>query len=147
MARYAQTEGTKGSKRWVQLLVNDHRELLDGPLGKTLGTGSIAWRSPLRDDDFAEYRDIAALGLLDVQLTQRPLETFWPSRGPQWDALGVIGAGEPVLVEAKAHVGELLTSPSGATAEDSVAQITAAPDETAKALGATPGCAPEARGD
>ena len=48
----------------------------------------------------------------------------WPARGPQWDALG--RAGETVvLVEAKAHLRELLSPPSAAGAT-SLAQIEAA---------------------
>jgi hypothetical protein len=38
------------------------------------------------------------------------LRDFWPHRGPQWDALAEFGNEGVMLVEAKAHVGELCSS-------------------------------------
>jgi hypothetical protein len=46
-------------------------------------------------------------------LDRCPLKTFWPARGPQWDALGCAGH-RVILVEAKAHLAELKSSPSQA---------------------------------
>jgi hypothetical protein len=89
-------------------LVNTYPDVLDA----AIGLGKIDWRSPLAGDDYAEYRDDEALDLIGIQLSHRSLESFWPKRGPQWDALGRAESGEAILVEAKAHIGEMF---SGAT--------------------------------
>jgi hypothetical protein len=56
--------------------------------------------------------------------------------GPQWDALGCTSDGGVLLMEAKAHVGELV-SRCEAVAPASLAKIEAAFDTTREALGAT----------
>lgn len=112
MGRFPQLEGQRGSLKWVQLLVNECPELINGSLREACmlpSNASISWLSPICTDEFAEYRDQAFLDLLGIHLEQRPLSTFWPRRGPQWDALARSGDGEVFLVEAKAHVGELLS--------------------------------------
>jgi hypothetical protein len=99
------------------------------------GATSIEWKSPLFDDDFAEYRDEAFLRQIGEQHLADELARFWPRRGPQWDALAVSDAGDVLLVEAKAHIGELHSPPSGAEGE-SRKIIEKALQETAAALGA-----------
>lgn len=74
----------------------------------------IRWVSPLADDNFREYRDGAFLDKLGVRLDCVPLGEFWPSNGPCWDALGRTDGGQVILLEAKAHVGEIDNSPSQA---------------------------------
>jgi hypothetical protein len=71
-------------------------------------------------------------------LTKRPLSDFWPSRGPQWDALGISEAGEAILVEAKAHIQEIFSPPSQASPK-SLKRIIKSLDETSSALRAQPG--------
>jgi hypothetical protein len=92
----------------------------------------------LASDQFAEYGDSAFLGRVGITLSRRPLAAFWPEGGPRWDALGRSGLGEIILVEAKAHVPELLSTPSHASA-DALARIRDSLDETARALGASGG--------
>ena len=134
MGRFPQPRATRGSLRWVQHFVNERRNVLDA----AIGIGPIQWRSPLANDGFAEYRDSSFLDLLGVELPRRSLASFWPARGPQWDALGRAESGELVLVEAKAHVGEILTPGSQASA-DTLLLIRQSLDETAKHLGALSG--------
>ena len=75
--------------------------------------GEIDWRSPLESDGFAEYWDSVFLDRLGIHLERRPLKEFWPRSGPHWD--GLARCGDSVfLVEAKAHVSELDSSPCGA---------------------------------
>jgi hypothetical protein len=62
------------------------------------------------------------------------LATFWPKRGPQWDALGRTDRGEILIVEAKAHISELFSPPSSAGPE-SRAKIEVALKRTAEFLG------------
>jgi hypothetical protein len=115
-------------------MVNDYPDILSD----AIGLGPIDWCSPLRSDNCAEYRDDAFLARLGVTELQHPLSRFWPKLGPQWDALGRAQSGPYILVEAKGNLPELLTSPSGA-GTDSAKVIEAALDETARALGASPG--------
>ena len=113
MSRFVQQSGTRGSQRWLQHFVNHDPLVLDA----AIGVGPIKWLSPLSSDDFAEYRDKAFLDRLGITLHRRPLDSFWPSRGPQWDALGRADSGECVLVEAKAHVAEVFSPKTRASEE------------------------------
>lgn len=134
MGRMPQPRAERGSQKWIQRLVNEQPEVLDS----AIGLGPVRWFSPLAVDDFAEYRDAAVVELLGIRLARRALEDFWPTGGPQWDALGRTESGRVVLAEAKAHVPELFTQPSQAS-PDSLSRIRAALHETAAALRATPG--------
>jgi hypothetical protein len=85
------------------------------------------------EDDHAEYRDetfIEKLGIKDR--LKNPLRDFWPLKGPQWDALGKAG-NTVFLVEAKANIPEMVSSPSGAGIE-SLGQIKSSLDELKKYL-------------
>jgi hypothetical protein len=77
----------------------------------------IEWVSPRKDDDYAEYRDSAFLKQLGITLNKTRLREFWPRLGPQWDALGRTSSGKVFLVEAKAHVEEVLSPPTQAAGE------------------------------
>lgn len=134
MGRFPQAPGQRGSQRWIQQLVNEHPQVFD----RAIGLGAISWRSPLKDDEYAEYRDDAFLQRLGVTLPRRPLADFWPAQGPQWDALGRAESGHAVLVEAKAHLDEIC-SPASQAGTSSLTKIRAALSETAAALGAAPG--------
>jgi hypothetical protein len=102
-----------------------------------VGATSLTWVSPVRSEGHAEYRDADFLEKVGVSHLKTDLAAFWPDRGPQWDALACSDAGDIILVEAKAHVGELCSSPTGAGAT-SLAIIEAALKETADHLGAKP---------
>lgn len=132
MGRYPQLSGpkVKGSLRWIQLMVNTHPRVLNA----AISLGPIDWRSPLATDEFAEYRDTAFLDKLDVKLPKVPLDSFWPARGPQWDALGRAKSGAVVLLEAKAHIAEIMSPGSKAGQRSSQELIRKALDSTARAL-------------
>lgn len=118
MSRVPQQPASKGSQKWLQVLVNDRPDLINARLSQVLGLESderINWLSPLRGDHFAEYRDEAFLKRLGVTLDRYPLAKFWPKRGPQWDGLAKTDRGSVILVEAKAHLNEMVSSPSGAS--------------------------------
>ncbi|MCW5718337.1 MAG: hypothetical protein KIS68_10955 [Bauldia sp.] len=103
--RIPQPLGTRGSLRWVQIAINRHPDLLEAALP------GIRWLSPLAADDYAEYRDGSFLRLVGLDSLTPKLKGFWPTRGPQWDALGLMGTA-PVLVEAKAHLREFISPPT-----------------------------------
>jgi len=134
-----QPVGERGSLKWTQRLVNGNPGLIDPALRRAVGgKGPVEWRSPLAADDFREYRDQGMLDLLDVSLPVESLGAFWPRLGPQWDALARIG-DKVVLVEAKAHVGELFSDASQASNPQSRRMIKEALDRTMSAYGAKPG--------
>jgi len=136
MARFPQHEGKKGSQKWLQKLVNDKPAILNSRIWSALNLSEeehIEWCSPLKSDDYAEYRDQAFLKLLDVKLEKASLAQFWPDGGPQWDALGKSSSGKLFLVEAKSHIPELISS---LQAEDqgSIEKITTSLGETKRYL-------------
>lgn len=109
---------------------------LEGPILRHLPkAGRIEWRSPLRDDQYAEYRDAAFLRQLGLEYLANDLALFWPRGGPQWDALALTDRGQVLLVEAKAHIREFCSPPSQAGSA-SLSRITAALKDTGIALGA-----------
>jgi hypothetical protein len=107
--RVPQKPGTKGSLKWIQQTLHDPSSELNARISATLGLppGAIDWRSPRSDDEHAEYRDARFLETLGLGGLKDDLAAFWPARGPQWDALGVAPGGKVILVEAKAHAGEM----------------------------------------
>ena len=110
--RAVQGPGTKGSKKWLQKLINEKPELLNQQILENLSrnkTQTITWYSPKQEDDYAEYSDQDSLNKLKVTLDKRPLETFWPNRGPQWDGLCDSDSGDLFFVEAKSHISELFS--------------------------------------
>jgi hypothetical protein len=113
--RFPQPLGRKGSLKWMQAMVNDHPLQLSAVVGASINAppDAIQWVSPMVGDDYAEYRDQGFLDRLGVSLGRYPIKDFWPARGPQWDALGRVG-DRVILVEAKAHLAELKSSPSQA---------------------------------
>lgn len=132
MARYRQSTGKKGSKKWIQKLVSEKPEFLRSCILEKLKlpeSERIRWLSPLKNDEYAEYSDQESLDLLGVSLEKRPLADFWPENGPQWDALGKSDSGKLFLVEAKSHIGELSSS-IGAKDENSVRRIRRSLEET-----------------
>ncbi len=124
----------RGSRKWLQVLANCRPELLNGAIVRCLGDppGDIDWRSPLASDHYAEYRDQSFLDRLAssqyYRCPSRPqhdLSEFWPRFGPQWDGLAVTDKGQILLVEAKAHVPEMVTAPTQARGEAALQKIQA----------------------
>jgi hypothetical protein len=137
MSRFPQKTATRGSQKWLQILINRAPHLLDRALAHELSLSStekIVWLSPLANDANAEYRDEAFLTRIGVELKRTALSAFWPTRGPQWDALGRTSRGESLLVEAKAHIPELL-SPACQAAGKSLSTIRTSMDRVKRAIG------------
>jgi hypothetical protein len=108
----AKTFAKKGSQRWLQVAVERAPQLLNVPLHAALGlkeSDSIEWLSPVRAEGFGEYRDEATFIKCGIGLDLRPLNDFWPQGGPVWDGLARTSSGEVLLVEAKAHIPEIVS--------------------------------------
>ncbi len=130
MGRYVQKANGKGSLKNIQVLINKHPKLLTQRIQEAVGQSfEIEWLSPKQDDGFAEYRDVAFLKMLGCYPLRVPLERFWPARGPQWDGLGR-SEKSVFLVEAKANIPELLSSPMKAKDDRSVRLIRKSLEET-----------------
>ncbi len=116
MSRFPQKPNGKGSLKNIQVLINDFPQLLEAKIREklTFSLEKIVWLSPKKEDDYAEYRDEQFLLKLCLDPKEIKLHTFWPPRGPQWDGLGKTSLGEVFLLEAKANIPELVTSPTGA---------------------------------
>lgn len=125
---------------WIRKLVRECPELLDdairGASGGHVAT-PIEWRSPVDWDSYAEYRDHAFLDVLGLKLAARSLDSFWPKSGPQWAGLGRTSAGDVILVDAKAHISETVSSWRGSP--EAPARIREALAETQGYLRARPG--------
>jgi hypothetical protein len=104
-----------GSQRQIQTYVNLRPlELAEKILAQLslppFPTSSIRWASPLASDGYKEYRDKDFLRALNLDKYSSDLREFWPTRGPSWDALGVVDlplSQGVLLVEAKSHSTEL----------------------------------------
>jgi hypothetical protein len=91
VGRFPQPEAKKGSQKWIQKLVNEKPQLINSKIRQNLNlpeNEKIEWLSPLKSDEYAEYRDEAFLQKLDIEPKTILLTEFWPKGGPQWDALG-----------------------------------------------------------
>ncbi len=122
MPRIEQAKASRGSQKWLQMLVNEKTEVINAQIEQALElskSDTIFWKSPLAEDDYSEYSDNRFLSELNINLTRVPLEKFWPKRGPVWDGLAEVDKTK-ILVEAKAHIGELLSGPTGAGAKSRV---------------------------
>lgn len=136
MPRIKQGKASRGSQKWLQILVNEKPRIINARIRQVLDLSKsehIIWKSPLTDDDYAECRDDRFLDEFNINLTRVPLEKFWPKRGPVWDGLAEAGKSK-ILVEAKAHIGELLSGPTGAGAKSRV-KIKKSLQETKSYLG------------
>jgi hypothetical protein len=136
MSRVTQIKGTKGSLKWMQDVINECPVLFNNTIHQAAGFEkweAIEWLSPRDDDEYSEYCDQSFLDLLEIELPYVGLNDFWPSNGPRWDALGRAENNVYFLVEAKAHVTELISS-SQAKSPESKALIKRSLDETCSYL-------------
>jgi hypothetical protein len=120
MTRVIQNGFGPGSLKQIQRLINQNKNLIDKLIKSKFNefaSEEINWKSPLKCDDYAEYRDNCFLNVLDLNIHGNKLNEFWPKKGPQWDALASTISGKIILVEAKANIRELVTPPTGAANE------------------------------
>jgi hypothetical protein len=118
---------------YVNLAPSKLSAAIVGELSELKGR-ELRWVAPLEETGFAEPRDRAFLKAIGCEHLKTSLASFWPVRGPVWDALAVTGDGAVVLVEAKSHPKEIY---GGGTKASPVSrkQITKALAETQRWLG------------
>lgn len=112
--------GLKGSKFWMQAIVNTQ---LKNELNHTIGD-DIEWLTPLsHQENYSEY-DLKHPYIAKITGISKQNYSFWPSRQPQWDAIGINHEKKIIyLVEAKAHLDELFSKMS-ASSQESIDLIT-----------------------
>lgn len=120
MSKVKQDEGKKGSLKAIQNLVNKYTDLIDSEIKKSFNIANeyhIKWLSPLKDKSYCEYKDQDFLNILG--LNNINIEDIWVKRGgAQWDALAKVEeTNEIFLIEAKANIPEIVSSPTGAKGE------------------------------
>jgi len=118
MTRIIQRSDGHGSLKDIQVLINKNQDLIDNLLKSRftdLKNEKIIWTSPIEEDDFAEYRDNDFLIKIGLNPNEIQLDQFWPSRGPQWDALAKTKNGKAILFEAKANIPEIVSPATGAS--------------------------------
>jgi hypothetical protein len=105
----------KGSQKWLQLLVKEHKPIIFTEIAQEIphlnlnNLDQIEWLSPLEKDGYVEYSDSAFIEKLQVELNHKPMVDFWPRGGPVWDGLATIDNKDILLIEAKSHIGELVS--------------------------------------
>jgi hypothetical protein len=124
MARRNSGRANKGSRYYLQNLVNDGSERLNrlilskSPSLSTYRSAEPHWVSPLACQNYCEYRDGDFLRSVGLSYLRPSLSKFWPRLGPSWDALATVaGNGDShgvILLEAKSHFKELGASACGA---------------------------------
>ncbi len=145
MAERVDADGAayKGSQLQTQLYVNKRTDQLNEAIKREfpeLAERAITWRSPLADDGYREYYDMDFLRRVGLEQHAQQLGSFWPWRGPHWDALAVFEADTRpgvVLVEGKSYPDELYGGGCQASA-DSRPKIEAALATTQRSLGLDP---------
>jgi hypothetical protein len=137
MAQFPQPEATKGSQKWIQVLVNQKTDVIDKEIKTSLslpGNESIQWLSPLENENFKEYKDEEFLLKLEINPEAVKLHDFWPKSGPRWDALAKSSSGKLFLVEAKSHITELISDFKGSN-QTSISKIQSSLDATKRRFG------------
>lgn len=109
MSNTSKGKGTKGSKFWMQEVVNtEMQKELNGSIGEEL-----IWLSPLKgvNSDYLEYELRQKSICYEIGITEeqrKRIFSFWPNRQPQWDGIALSKDKKTLyLVEAKAHLSEM----------------------------------------
>jgi len=109
----------KGSKLQIRRLVNNSPQPIEEQLRKVIpgwGTAEFDWRSPLVSEQYRECCDEEFLAVLGLEgYSEALVGSFWPRRGPNWDALARVALPHPavLLIEAKSHRSEMASCYGG----------------------------------
>lgn len=97
----------KGSKFQMQrLTLPENQNIFNKFMGEKLN-----WISPLLEDKFREYQLNSSIILEELEITKAMkkeyMDSFWPSRQPQWDGIAWGKDNTLFLFEAKSHFSEI----------------------------------------
>ncbi len=131
-----------GSEWHLLSYLGRRRTDLSNQVGRVTGATAVEWLDfpQTADGSSAEWK---GLDFVEDPTVQKAWKAFWPQHAgiQNWDAvarLDVDGTTEWLLVEAKAHIGEIKSN-CGAKPEGGRGTITAALDETKRSLGVDAG--------
>jgi hypothetical protein len=130
-----------GSQRLIQFYVNEQTALLNRAIEEAFGHHvPLRWVSPLKTNQYREYKDLEFLKALGMVKHGHQLKGFWPRGGPRWDALACVDLGTAgvLLVEAKSHLPEMYAGECKATSLNSLQMIDASLEKTKTWVGADP---------
>lgn len=119
MGKHISMSDAKGSQGDIQRLVEHNPGLLTARVQTAFKLPQelqINWLSPV-PPNYVEYSDEDFLDVLGLSRDAIRLHDFWPKGGPHWDGLGRGTDGSIFLIEAKAHIGEIVSSPCDAEGE------------------------------
>jgi hypothetical protein len=137
-----------GSQLQVQIYVSRKADILSKAVIRSLAAvgknaPSVRWTAPLEAELFKEPVDQAFLLALGLEDAMEAFRQFWPSGGPNWDALAVLGDGARrdgvLLVEAKSYPEEMYGPGCRATNPTSLGIIQRSLAAAQKWFGAAPG--------
>ena len=86
----------------IQLLIEEHKDLLDKVLGIKLN-----WICPIKEDNFKELQLNGEKMCGELGLSSEDFKDFWPTRQPQWDGIAKDENNNLYLIEAKSHLDEI----------------------------------------
>jgi hypothetical protein len=132
-----------GSECHLLRFLGRHRERFNELVSGEIGADAVRWLD-FHFDRSKRWKDGERKGLdfLRGHPALKAWASFWPSQGnpPNWDAVGEAtfqGRNEWLLVEAKAHIGELFSN-CQAREGSGLSTITKALERTKNALGVSP---------
>ena len=112
MSNTSNSEAEKGSKFWMQKIVNENS--FKARLEEFLGEKFLNFFCPLQAEDYKEYQlkdpkmISEVLGLSREGFRER--FSFWPTNQPHWDSIALSADGKILyLFEAKAHPKEIFS--------------------------------------
>jgi hypothetical protein len=132
--------------RWMGRHRNAFDKVILNSIGKTSTANYINWLDFGFSTEVKKWYDSELKGLdfIENPVVKSKWEFEWPVKGEQqnWDAVGLLtplndshNESEIILIEAKAHTGEINTPPCKAVSPTSIAKISNTLKKTAEDLG------------
>ena len=126
----------KGSARHIDVLLNSPDKLRELDSEEDINFHIKEVLSPLKGEDYKECGNSKVLEKLGLSEHKEELINFWPQQGHHWDGVAIAKDGTALLIEAKAHISEMDSSPMDRSTPVSTRLRLASLKETAEYFGA-----------
>lgn len=103
----------KGSAKHIARLLSWDANLKRFAAECNIDFGTMKVIAPIKDDGYRERGNTTVLERLGLSKYTADLKGFWPARGHHWDGVISVKDGDKdvvLLIEAKAHIGEMNSS-------------------------------------
>lgn len=127
----------KGSERHIDVLLNSPEKLNALDKIESIDFHVKEVIAPLKDEHYSEISNVKILEALNLSDHIKELDDFWPRQGHHWDGVALAKDGTVLLIEAKAHISEMDSSPMDDSNSSTANLRIKSLEETAKHLGAT----------